>query len=166
MKTKLESMKALYLEQLADLLSAERQLLRALPDAIKAASSAELRDALSSHQAQTEGHAERLEQIFVGLNERPRAHKCAAMEGLIDEAGEILESEGNPDVKDAAIIAAAQRMEHYEIAGYGCARTFARMLGRHADADTLQATLDEEGAADVRLTEIAESSINERAAQA
>lgn len=166
MKLKLESMQALYIEQLADLLNAENQLLKALPKAVIGAGSKELRNALTSHLEETKGHVERIEKIFEGLEMKPPAHKCAAMEGLIEEGKEILDADGVAAVKDAAIIAAAQRMEHYEIAGYGCARTFARILGRDSDAEELQTTLDEEYAADQKLTEIAESSINEKASQA
>lgn len=165
MTTTLDSMTALYSEQIADLLNAEKQLVRALPKAIKAASCEELREALSSHLEETNGHVERLEKIVKGLDEAPAAQKCEAMEGLIKEASEVIEAKGNPDVKDAALVAAAQRVEHYEIAGYGCARTFALKMGREDDARLLQATLDEERHANERLTEIAESSINERAAQ-
>ena len=166
MKAKLDSMKSLYKEQLADLLSAERQLVRALPKAAKAAHAPELRSAIESHLKETDGHVERLERIIKGLGETVPAHACEAMQGLLREASETLDAEGDPDVKDAAIIAAAQRVEHYEIAGYGCARTFARRLGREDDAQLLQATLDEEHDADDALTGIAESSINERATDA
>lgn len=166
MPTNFDSMKALYCEQIADLLNAEKQLVRALPKAIKAASSDELREALSSHLDETNGHVQRLEKIVSGLDTKPPAQKCAAMQGLIAEASEIIEAKGHADVKDAALVAAAQRVEHYEMAGYGCARTFALKMGRKADAKLLQATLDEERNANQRLTDIAESSINERAAQA
>jgi ferritin-like metal-binding protein YciE len=163
MKPNLESMMSLYVEQITDLLSAEKQLVRALPKAVKAANSPELRDALSSHLEETNGHVERLEQIIKGLEEKPGAHKCEAMEGLLKEAAETIEAKGDPDVKDAAIIAAAQRIEHYEIAGYGCARTFARRIGREDDAALLQTTLDEEHGADEALTGIAEKGVNDRA---
>ncbi|MBL8745028.1 MAG: ferritin-like domain-containing protein [Phycisphaerae bacterium] len=165
MKTRLDSMKSLYVEQLADLLNAERQLVRAIPKAAKAAGSEELRDALTTHLDETLIHADRITRIFDELGEKPPAHECAAMKGLIEEAEEIIAAQGDPSVKDAAIIAAAQRMEHYEIAGYGCARTFARLIGREADADLLQTTLDEEYAADDALTRLAQESINRLAAQ-
>jgi ferritin-like metal-binding protein YciE len=150
--------------QLADLLNAEKQLVKALPKAAKNASSDELRDAIESHLQETQEHVTRLERIIEGLENKPKAHKCAAMQGLVEEAGEVLESDGDPAVKDAAIIAGAQRIEHYEIAGYGCARTFANMLGRTEDADLLQATLDEEHAADRLLNQLAETVVNHRAA--
>jgi ferritin-like metal-binding protein YciE len=165
MKLNLDSLSALYSEQLADLLNAERQLVRALPKAIDAATSDELREALSSHLEETNGHVDRLEQIMKGLQGKPAAQKCEAMEGLLKEATEIIGAEGDPDVKDAALIAAAQRVEHYEIAGYGCARAFALKIGRDDDAQLLQATLDEERQADQKLSKIAESSINDRAAK-
>src|SRR6516165_5211399 len=112
MKLNLDSLSALYSEQLADLLNAERQLVRALPKAIDAATSDELREALSSHLEETNGHVDRLEQIMKGLQGKPAAQKCEAMEGLLKEATEIIGAEGDPDVKDAALIAAAQRVEH------------------------------------------------------
>ena len=163
MKPKLQSMMNLYVEQIADLLSAEKQLVRALPKAAKAAHSDELRTALESHLAETTGHVERLEQIISGLEVKVGPHNCAAMEGLLKEATDTIEADGDPDVKDAALIAATQRVEHYEIAGYGCARTFARKIGRENDAKLLQETLNEEHAADEALTGIAESGVNDRA---
>jgi ferritin-like metal-binding protein YciE len=165
MKLNLDSFVTLYAEQIADLLSAERQLVRALPKAISAAGSPELKQTLSSHLAQTNGHVTRLEQIIRGLDTRPPTQICEAMEGLIQETAEVIDAEGDADVKDAALIAAAQRIEHYEIAGYGCARTFAMKMGREEDARLLQATLDEERLADQRLTRIAEGSVNDRAAR-
>lgn len=165
MKIRLDSMKSLYIEQLADLLNAERQLVRAMPRAARAAESEALREALTAHLDESVAHADRISRIFEDLGEKAPAHECAAMKGLIEEADEIIRAEGDPAVKDAAIIAAAQRMEHYEIAGYGCARTFARLVGREADAEVLQSTLDEEYAADDSLTKLAEESINRLAAQ-
>lgn len=164
MKMNLDSMKSLYVEQLADLLNAERQLMKAIPNAARAVSSESLRDALLLHLDETTAHADRIVRIFEHLGQQPPAHECAAMKGLIQEADEIVRANGDAAVKDAAIVAAAQRMEHYEIAGYGCARTFARLLGRTADAEILQSTLDEEYGADDKLTLLAEEGINRSAA--
>jgi ferritin-like metal-binding protein YciE len=150
----------LFLVQLRDLYSAENQIVKALPKMAKAASSEELRSAFDEHLEQTKGHVERLEEIFDRLGARSRGKKCEAMEGLLEEGKEILSMNAEPHVRDAAMIAAAQRVEHYEIAGYGCARTFARLLGDHEAADLLQQTLDEEAETDQKLTQIAESSIN------
>jgi ferritin-like metal-binding protein YciE len=153
--------------ELKDLYSAEKQLTRALPKMAKASTNEDLRQAFESHLEETEGQIERLETIFKQLDiSYGRVEKCKAMEGLIEEGKEIMEEGLEPDVLDAALICAAQKVEHYEIAGYGCARTFAQQLG-HADiADLLQETLDEEGNADKKLTEIAESVVNQEAAVA
>ncbi|CAG0978023.1 Protein YciF [Phycisphaerales bacterium] len=164
MKFKLDSMKSLYIEQLADLLNAERQLEKAMPTLVNAAASEDLREALASHMEETRSHAQRIERIFADLGEQPPSLKCAAMHGLIEEARDILKADGEDAVRDAAIIAAAQRIEHYEIAGYGCARTFAHTLGRESDAEFLRTTLDEEHAADKRLSRLAEEGINQKAA--
>jgi len=130
----------------------------------KAASSDDLQNAFQTHLTETEHQIARLEDILEKLQIPLRAHKCKAMEGLIEEGKEILEEEMDEQVRDAALIAAAQRVEHYEIAGYGCARTFARQLGHDEIADTLQTTLDEEKATDEKLTELAMQHINEEAA--
>lgn len=153
--------------ELKDLYSAEKQLTKALPKMAKASTNEELRLAFESHLEETEGQIERLEKIFKQLDiSYGRVEKCKAMEGLIEEGKEIMEEGLEPDVLDAALICAAQKVEHYEIAGYGCARTFAQQLG-HADiADLLQETLDEEGNADKKLTAIAESVVNQEAAMA
>src|SRR5207302_8917548 len=137
-----------------DLYSAETQIVKALPKMAKAASSDELRGAFEEHLEQTEGHVERLEEIFDRIGVKPKGKKCEAMEGLLDEGKEILKMNAEPHVRDAALIAGAQRVEHYEMAGYGCARTFARLLGDTDSADLLQQTLDEEGEADKKLTQI------------
>jgi ferritin-like metal-binding protein YciE len=126
----------------------------------KAASSPELKAAFEEHLAETETHVARLERICDSLNISAKGKKCAAMEGLIEEGSEIISAKGDPTVKDAALIAAAQRVEHYEMAGYGCVRTFAMTLGFSDEAEILQSTLNEEGAADKRLSELAESTIN------
>lgn len=160
---KLESMAQLFSDEIADLQSAEKQLIKALPKMAKAASSEELRNCFEEHLAETRGQAERLEQISGMLEQRPKAKSCKAMAGLIEEGGEILKASGDEAVIDAALIAAAQRVEHYEIAGYGCARTYAEMLGLGKAARLLQASLDEEKAADKKLNEIALNSINREA---
>ncbi|HYF03047.1 MAG TPA: ferritin-like domain-containing protein [Patescibacteria group bacterium] len=161
----LESLQDLYVAQLKDLYSAENQLLKALPKMAKAASSPELKSAFEKHLGETEKQVQRLETIFEKLDKRPGGHKCKAMEGLIAEGEEMIKEKGDPDVIDAGLIAAAQRVEHYEIAGYGCVRTYAEMLGDTNAVNLLQTTLDEEGKTDKNLTALAESVINIRAEQ-
>lgn len=160
---KLTTLQALYLKELQDLHSAESMLLKALPKMTKAASSPELRHAIEDHLEKTRMHVDRLDQVFDQLGERPSGKKCKAMAGLLEEGKEVLEQDGNPSVLDAAIIAAAQRVEHYEMAGYGCVRTFAQLLGERQAATVLAKTLEEEKEADRKLTEIAESHINVQA---
>jgi ferritin-like metal-binding protein YciE len=162
----LDNLEDLLLLELKDLYSAEVQLIDALPKMSQAAHSMELRSALDQHLAETRRQKDRLAQAFRMLSHEPESESCEAMEGLISEGEEIIAAEGDPEVKDAALIAAAQRVEHYEIAGYGCARTFAMRLGRSDIADLLQQTLDEEGNADKILTHIAESFVNSEAARA
>jgi ferritin-like metal-binding protein YciE len=157
---KLNSLQALYKEQLQDLYSAEQQLIKALPKMAKTASSPQLRMAFEQHLEQTKGHAGRIEQIFRDLGGSPNGKKCKGMEGLIAEGDEMIKENADADVKDAGLIAAANRVEHYEMAGYGTVRTYARLLGRNQDAMLLQQTLDEEGDADKKLTQLAESSVN------
>jgi ferritin-like metal-binding protein YciE len=163
---KLDSLKKLLVHELKDLYSAEKQLIKALPKMAKAATHDELRQAFEDHLEETEEHAERLEQVFEMLGASARTEKCKAMQGLIEEAQDLMKEDAEPDVMDAALIASAQRVEHYEIAGYGCARTYAELLGEDEAAALLQKTLDEEGATDHKLTEIAESAINLEAAAA
>ena len=160
---KIESLRELFIEELRDLYSAENQIVKALPKMAKAASHDQLKAAFTEHLEQTKGHVERLETMFKSLGESPKGKKCKAMEGLIEEGKEILEEDMEDHVRDAAIIAAAQRVEHYEMAGYGCARTFAQQLGHQEIADLLQQTLDEEKAADEKLTSIAMDNVNEEA---
>ena len=155
----------LLVQQLEDLYSAENQLVAALPKMANAASSSRLKTAFEAHLQDTLQHKQRLEKVFKSLSVEPSGEKCEAMAGLISEGQEIINTLGDPDVKDAALIAAAQRVEHYEIAGYGCARTFARRLGKDDVARHLQDTLAEEVQTDQLLTEIAESEINQNAAQ-
>ena len=157
---KLETLRDLYVEQLQDLYSAENQLVKALPKMAKAASDPQLRGAFEEHLAQTEHHVRRLDQIFQQLGEKPKAQKCKGMEGLIAEGEEMIKMKGDPAAIDAGLIAAAQRVEHYEIAGYGCVRTYAKQLGDQQAAQLLQQTLDEEGTADKKLTQLAEQVIN------
>jgi len=152
--------------QLQDLYSAEDQLIAALPKMADAASSQELKTALHTHLGETRRQKERLERAFKLLGKDVKSETCDAMQGLVSEGEEIMALDGDPDVKDAALIAAAQRVEHYEIAGYGCARTFARRLGKQQLAELLQETLDEEMNADKILTDIAESFVNAEAARA
>jgi ferritin-like metal-binding protein YciE len=156
----LNSLQALYVDDLKDLYSAEKQILKALPKMIKAASHEELAATFSEHLRVTERQVERLEKIFADLDESPRGKKCIGMEGLIEEAQELLKEKPDPDVLDAGLIAKAQHVEHYEIAGYGTVRTYAEQLGFTRHAELLQQTLDEEGEADKRLSALAESSIN------
>jgi ferritin-like metal-binding protein YciE len=160
---KLESMHDLLVTELKDLYSAENQLVKALPRIAKKTSSAELREALAEHLEQTRNQVERLDEIFEELEESPRGKKCEGMEGLIEEGKEILEADGEDAVRDAALIAACQRVEHYEIASYGCARTFANQLGLKNVVRLLDETLQEEKEADQKLTEIAESQVNTEA---
>ncbi|MBX3000673.1 MAG: ferritin-like domain-containing protein [Caldilineaceae bacterium] len=162
---KLDSLYKLYVEQLKDLYSAETQLVEALPKMAKAASSTELRQAFQEHLAQTKEHVSRLEQIFKGLEYKPTGQKCKGMAGLIEEGEEMIEEDADDDVRDAGLIAAAQRVEHYEISGYGTVRTYAHMLDRAEDASILQQTLDEESETDEKLSMLAESSINVKAQQ-
>jgi ferritin-like metal-binding protein YciE len=162
----LENLRALYIDELKDLYSAEKQLVKALPKMAKNASSPELRKAFEDHLAETEGHVERLEEIFETLESSPRGKKCVGMEGLIEEAKELLEEDAQEDVLDAGLISKAQHVEHYEMAGYGTVRTYAMILGEEKHARLLQQTLDEEKKADQLLTRLAEASINIEAAVA
>lgn len=149
------SLRDLYIKELQDLYSVENQLIKALPKMVEAASSSGLREALENHLHETEVQSRRLEQIFQMLDMEPKQTKCKAMAGIISEGDEWLGEKGKPGVKDAGMIAIAQRVEHYEIAGYGCVRTYAQLLGDDRAAHLLQTTLDEEGAADKKLTELA-----------
>jgi ferritin-like metal-binding protein YciE len=153
---KVENLRELLVEELRDLYSAENQLTKALPKVAKAATSAELKKAIEHHLKETEGHVQRLEQIFEHLKESPKGKKCSGMEGLIEEADERIGDGGEPDAMDAGLIADAQRVEHYEISAYGSARTFANLLGEKQIVQLLEATLKEEKAADAKLNSIAE----------
>jgi ferritin-like metal-binding protein YciE len=156
---KIPSLEKLLEEELKDLYSAENQLVKALPKMAKAASSDGLREAFESHLEETKGHVERLEQVGRQLEIKLTGKKCKAMEGLIEEGKEVLEADGPEAVLDAAIIAAAQRVEHYEISGYGTARTLCEFMGHSEAARLLQQTLDEESAADEKLTQISEGEV-------
>lgn len=162
---KLKSMKDLFVSELKDLYSAETQLLKALPKMAKSVSSDRLREAIEEHIHETEQQKQRIEQIAEEADFTPRGKKCKAMEGLIHEGEDAISADADPAVHDAAIIAAAQRIEHYEIAGYGTVRTFAKLLGYDHASDLLQQTLDEESHADQLLSELAETTINVEAAQ-
>jgi ferritin-like metal-binding protein YciE len=152
----MKSLKDLYVSELKDLYSAENQLLKAIPKMAKAATSEPLKKAFTGHLEQTKTHVERLETIFEELGASPKGKKCKAMEGLVKEGAEVIEEDASPEVKDAALIAAAQRVEHYEMAGYGCVRTYAQLLGETSAAKLLQQTLNEEGDTDKKLTGLAE----------
>ena len=160
-----EGLKELYIDELKDLYNAESQLVKALPKMAKAASSDELRQGFEEHLEQTKGHVQRLEKIFQALGESPKGKKCKGMEGLIEEGSEVMEEDYEGSVLDAALIGAAQRVEHYEIAGYGTVRSMAETLGESDHVSLLEETLEEEKATDEKLTELAEQ-INAQANQA
>jgi ferritin-like metal-binding protein YciE len=155
-----ESLQKLYVESLRDLYSAEEQILEALPKMAKMTKHPELKRAFQEHYQQTEQQKQRLEKLGEALGEELTGHKCKGMEGLLKEGDEIMKEYKDSDVLDAALISAAQRVEHYEIAGYGCARTYAHMLGLADQAELLQRTLDEEGDTDEKLTDLAEAVVN------
>jgi ferritin-like metal-binding protein YciE len=156
----LEHLMDLYVDELKDVYNAEKQLLRALPKMAKKASHPELRAAFENHTVMTEEQVKRLETIFDDMKLPRRGKKCLGMEGLVEEGSEMMEEDADPDVLDAAMIASAQRIEHYEIAAYGTLRTYARQLGLQEHAKLLQRTLDEEGETDKLLTRIAEARVN------
>jgi ferritin-like metal-binding protein YciE len=160
----LSSFDDLFVEQLQDLYDAEQRLTKALPKMAGAAHNPALKTAFQEHLRQTENQVTRLEKIFQMLGKSAETKTCEAMKGLVEEGSEVISANGDPDVKDAALIAAGQRVEHYEISGYGTARTFAQRLGRSDAARLLQETLDEEAATDKKLTALAEQIINPRAA--
>jgi ferritin-like metal-binding protein YciE len=155
-----ESLHKLYLEQLRDLYSAENQILEALPKMIQQTKHADLKRGFQEHYQQTEQQVHRLEQILESLGESPEGETCVGMQGLLEEGEKTMQAFKDSDVLDAALIAAAQRVEHYEMAGYGCARTYAHMLGYTEAAGQLQRTLDEEGDTDHKLTDLAERVVN------
>ena len=152
---KIETLRELLVEELQDLYSAETQITKALPKLVKASTDAKLKQAFESHLEETKGHVERLEQIFEQLEESPKGKTCEGMKGLLKEGDERSKEDGEPEVLDAGLISAAQRVEHYEIAAYGSARTFAQLLGEDEIVQLLEATLEEEKAADTKLTQVA-----------
>ena len=160
------SLNDLFVNQIEDLYDAENRLTKALPKMAEAANSNQLKQAFQQHLTETQGHVSRLETIFRELGIEPKRETCEAMKGLIAEGEEMIGAKGDPEVKDAALIAAAQRVEHYEMSGYGTAKTFAKRLGKTQAANLLQQTGNEEVAADKKLTTIAESSVNVHAASA
>jgi ferritin-like metal-binding protein YciE len=162
----INSLQDLYLAELQDLYDAEHRIIKALPKMAEAASSPDLRRAFQEHLEQTRRQADRLERIFSMLNESPKGKKCKGIEGILDEGKEMMDLDAPPAVCDAALISAAQRVEHYEIAAYGTVRTFARRLGYEDQAQLLNETLQEEGDTDKKLTSLAESYINEDARSA
>lgn len=163
---KLNSLRDLYITELKDLYDAEDRIIKALPKMAEAANSPELRSAFEEHLQQSRNQVLRLEQIFQKLDESPKGQKCKGVEGIIDEGENLMDKDAPPAVADAALIAAAQRVEHYEIASYGTVRTFARRLGYHDHERLLSETLEEEGQTDKMLTRLAESYINEEAKSA
>jgi len=159
----LENLNDLFVDQLRDIYNAEAQLTKALPKMAKAATNPDLKEAFTHHLEETRGHIERLDQVFESLGERAKGKTCAAMKGLVEEGEEMIDQDAEPTVKDAGLIAAAQRVEHYEIAAYGVVRSFARSLGHKDAVELLSQTLQEEGNADKLLTKIAESHVNKMA---
>jgi ferritin-like metal-binding protein YciE len=157
-----QALKELYVDELKDIYNAENQLLKALPKMAKAASSDELRTGFEEHLEQTRGHVQRLEQIFKELGEKPSGKKCKGMEGLVAEGQEMMDEDFEADLMDAALISAAQRVEHYEIAAYGTVRTYAELLGEESAVTLLEQTLEEEKKTDQKLTDLA-SDINVKA---
>jgi ferritin-like metal-binding protein YciE len=156
----LETLKDLYIHELKDLYSAEQQLVKALPKMAKAARNKELAAGFQEHLEQTKGHAQRLEQILSSHKQTSRGPKCKGMEGIVAEGAELIEEEADEEVKDAGLISVAQRVEHYEMAGYGTARTYADLLNDKEGANLLQMTLEEEKATDQKLTKLAKSAVN------
>jgi ferritin-like metal-binding protein YciE len=163
-KMAMNNLRDLLEHELSDLHDAEHQILDALPRVIDAAKSDKLREALRHHEKLTRGHVTRLDEVFKIMEMKPSGERCKGMAGLLEEASAVVKADGEPATKDAAIISAAQRVEHYEIAGYGSARTFAKALGNIDAAEILQRTLEEEGQADNKLSHIAEYTVNLQAA--
>jgi len=165
MTMSLKTLDDLFVHELQDLHNAEKQLVKALPKMAKAANCEKLRQGFEEHLAQTEQHVERLENIFEQLAKKAGRTKCDAMQGLIEEGQKMIDQNAEPAVKDAGLIAAAQRVEHYEIAAYGSACAFAKILGLNKAVDLLEQTLAEEKETDEKLTELAMSEVNEAAQQ-
>lgn len=151
---KLETLNELYIDELKDLYSVENQILKALPEMVKAAHAPDLKAGFEAHLRQTQEHVSRLEQIFTKMGESPRGKHCKGMEGILAEGKDLLKADADPDVLDAGLITAAQHVEHYEIAGYGTVRTYAQLLGQNDAAKLLQQTLNEEEQTDQKLTQL------------
>jgi len=162
----LDSFETLFVDQLQDIYDAEQRLVKALPLMAEAAHSPALKAAFQQHLRETQGQVTRLERVFQEVGQTAKSKTCAAMKGLIEEGQEVIDAGGDADVKDAALIAAAQRVEHYEISAYGTARAFAQRLNKQQAATLLQQTLQEESATDEKLTRLAEQSVNAQAAMA
>ena len=160
---KIQNMEDLFVAEIEDLYDAEQRLVKALPKMAKAATSPELQQAFEEHLEQTHGHVTRLERVFSYIGKKPKSQTCDAMKGMIEEGEEMVDDIEASPLRDAGLIAAANRVEHYEIAAYGSARTFAQMLGHHDALRDLEATLQEEKEADRKLTQIAESMVNQEA---
>jgi ferritin-like metal-binding protein YciE len=163
---KLNTLEDLYIEELQDLYDAENQIIKALPKMAKASTSLDLKRAFNDHLEQTRTHVTRLEQVFDQIGSKAKGKACKAMQGLLEEGEELMDTKADPTVLDAGLIAAAQRVEHYEMAGYGCLRTWAKLIGHQESARLLQQTLDEEGQTDEKLTKLAERIVNIKAAGA
>ncbi len=163
MSANLETMNDLFLDEIRDLYDAEKQLTKALPKMVKSSSTPELKSAFEDHLQETQGHVERLEEIFQTLGEKGTGKKCVGMTGIIKEGEEMIGDMDEGSLRDAGIIAAAQKVEHYEISGYGSARTHAMMLGHSEIASRLEETLREEKAADKKLNDIAQTMVNDQA---
>jgi ferritin-like metal-binding protein YciE len=161
----LNTLRDLYIHELKDLYSAEKQLTKALPKMAKAAANPDLKAGFEQHLEETKEHVSRLEKVLSGLDASTRGPKCKAMEGLVEEGSELMEEEGDPEVLDAGLIVAAQKVEHYEIASYGSACTFAKLLGDKSGLELLKLTLNEEETTDKKLTKLATSVINLQAAK-
>ncbi|MFN0131542.1 MAG: ferritin-like domain-containing protein [Phycisphaerales bacterium] len=160
---KIETLTGLYIDMLQDMHSSERQIIKALPKMSKAAAHADLKTAFNKHLDETKEHLERIVQLLEGLDKGPGRKVCEATAGLVRESAELIEATDDEQVRDAGLICAAQKVEHYEIASYGCLRTFATLLGRHADAKLLDRTLNEERKTDESLTALAMSVVNAEA---
>lgn len=163
---KIDTLEDLFIQELKDIYDAEKQIIEALPKMIDAATSPELKHGFEKHLEETKQQFQRLEDVFDMLDMDPEAEHCDGMAGIIKDGEKVVSAEGDPDVKDAALIAAAQKVEHYEIAGYGALRTYARILGHDDAVKILQHTLNQEHETDKQLTEMAERSINVKASGA
>jgi len=162
----LDSFENLFLDELQDIYDAEQRIVKALPDMVSAASNPQLKSAFETHLRETEGQVTRLEKVFEIMGQKAQSKTCSGMKGILEEGDEVASTTGDADVKDAALIAAAQRVEHYEISVYGTLRTFAEKLGKQDAVQLLQQTLDEESATDEKLTQLAEQQINQQAVAA